>query len=116
MARSSLSGSRKTTAKAVAEKIAGKGSTKATSASTVADKIPVASSPIVNSSSTGFSTVVPGLIGINPDGIAAMMPQFQENSYAITDPLNPPESLPQVSEAQFDKGWDIIKALNAPLS
>jgi hypothetical protein len=37
---------------------------------------------------------VPGLIGINPDGIAAMMPQFQENSYAITDPLNPPESLP----------------------
>jgi hypothetical protein len=37
MARPSLSGSRKTTAKAVAEKIAGKGSTKSTSA--VADKI-----------------------------------------------------------------------------
>jgi hypothetical protein len=113
MARPSLSGSRKTTAKAVAEKIAGKGSTKSTSA--VADKIPVASSPIVNSSSTGFSTVVPGLIGINPDGIAAMMPQFQQNSYAITDPLNPPESLPQVSEAQFDKGMGIYEGTQRAL-
>ena len=93
MARPSLSGSRKTTAKAVAEKIAG--GKKSTSA--VADKIPVASSPIVSNSSTGFSTVVPGLIGINPDGIAVIMPQFQENSYGISDPLNPPELLPQVT-------------------
>jgi hypothetical protein len=115
MARPSLSGSRKTTAKAVAEKIAGKGSTKSTSASAVADKIPVASSPIVNSSSTGFSTVVPGLIGINPDGIAAMMPQFQENSYAITDPLNPPESLPQVTESRFDKGMGIYEGTQRAL-
>jgi GTP-sensing pleiotropic transcriptional regulator CodY len=59
MPRPSLSGSRKTTAKAVAEKIAGKGSTKSTSA--VADKIPVASSPIVSSNSTGFSTVCTGI-------------------------------------------------------
>ena len=113
MARPSLSGSRKTTAKAVAEKIAGKGSTKSTSA--VADKIPVVSSPIVNSSSTGFSTTVPGLVGITPDVVAGMMPQFQENSYAISDPLNPPESLPQVSEAQFDKGMGIYEATQRAL-
>jgi len=113
MARPSLSGSRKTTAKAVAEKIAGKGSTKSTSA--IADKIPLASSPIVNSSSTGFSTTVPGLIGISPDVVAGMMPQFQENSYAISDPLNPPESLPQVSEAQFDKGMTIYEGTQRAL-
>jgi hypothetical protein len=113
MARPSLSGSRKTTAKAVAEKIAGKGSTKSTSG--VADKIPVASSPIVSSNSTGFSTVVPGLVGITPDAVAGMMPQFQENSYAITDPLNPPESLPQVSEAQFHKGMGIYEGTQRAL-
>ena len=115
MARPSLSGSRKTTAKAVANKIAGKGSTKSTSASAVADKIPVASSPIVSSNSTGFSTVVPGLVGITPDAVAGMMPQFQENSYAISDPLNPPESLPQVSEAQFDKGMGIYEGAQRAL-
>jgi hypothetical protein len=113
MAKPSLSGSRKTTAKAVAEKIAGKGSTKLTSA--VADKIPVASSPIVSSSSTGFSTVVLGLVGITPDAVAGMMPQFQENSYAITDPLNPPESLPEVSEGQFDKGMTIYEGTQRAL-
>jgi hypothetical protein len=111
MARPSLSGSRKTTAKAVAEKIAG--GKKTTSA--VADKIPVASSPIVSSSGTGFSTVVPGLAGITPDAVAGMMPQFQENSYAISDPLSPPESLPQVSEAQFDKGMTIYEGTQRAL-
>jgi hypothetical protein len=111
MARPSLSGSRKTTAKAVADKIAG--GKKSTSA--VADKIPVASSPIVSNSSTGFSTVVPGLVGITPDAVAGMMPQFQENSYAISDPLNPPESLPQVSEAQFDKGMTIYEGTQRAL-
>jgi hypothetical protein len=113
MARPSLSGSRKTTAKAVAQKIAGKGSTKSTPA--VADKTPVASSPIVSSSSTGFSTVVPGLIEITPDAVAGMMPQFQENSYAISDPLNPPELLPQVSEAQFDKGMGLYEGTQRAL-
>jgi hypothetical protein len=113
MARPSLSGSRKTTAKAVAEKIAGKKTSKSTSA--VADKTPVASSPIVNSSKTGFSTVVPGLIGITPDAVAGMMPQFQENSYAISDPLNPPETLPQVTEAQFDRGMTIYEGTQRAL-
>jgi len=115
MARPSLSGSRKAVAQNVAQKIAGKKTAKSTS--TVADKIPVASSPIVSSSSNsaGFSTVVPGLVGITPDAIAGMMPQFQETSYAISDPLNPPESLPQVTEAQFDKGMTIYEGTQRAL-
>ncbi|HEY9891307.1 MAG TPA: hypothetical protein V6D37_05805 [Candidatus Sericytochromatia bacterium] len=114
MARPSLSTSRKTTAKAVAEKIAGKKTAKSTT--TVADKIPVASSPIVsNSNNTGFSTVVPGLVGITPDAVAGMMPQFQETSYAISDLLNPPETLPQVTEAQFDKGMGIYEGTQRAL-
>jgi hypothetical protein len=114
MARPSLSSSRKTTAKAVAQKIAGKKTVKSTVA--VVDKIPVASSPIVsNSNNTGFSTVVPGLVGITPDAIAGMMPQFQETNYAISDPLNPPESLPQVTEAQFDKGMTIYQGTQRAL-
>ncbi len=114
MPRPSLSTSRKTTAKAVAEKIAGKKTTKSTT--TVADKIPVASSPIVSSNnSSGFTTTVPGLVGIIPDSIAGMMPQFQENAYVITDPLNPNESLPQVSEAIFDRGMGIYEGTQRAL-
>jgi hypothetical protein len=115
MARPSLSGSRKTAAQNVAQKIAGKKTAKSTT--TVADKIPVASSPIVssNSNSAGFSTVVPGLVGITPDAVAGMMPQFQENTYAISDPLNPPETLPQVTEAQFDKGMTIYEGTQRAL-
>jgi len=110
MARPSLSSSRKTTAKAVAEKIAGGKKT------TVADKIPVASVPIVSSSQpSGFSTVVPGLVGITPDMVGGMMPQFQETSYAITDPLNPSENLPQVTEAQFDRGMRIYEGTQRAL-
>lgn len=116
MPRPSLSGSRKTAAKAVTEKIAG-GKKTAKSTTAVADKIPVASnSPIVNNSNTtGFSTVVPGLVGITPGAVAGMMPQFQENAYAITDPLNPPETLPQVTEAQFDKGMGIYEGTQRAL-
>ena len=115
MPRPRLSSSRKNTVKAVAEKIAGKNKPPKPT-SKPADKIPVASSPIVSSNnSSGFSTVVPGLVGITPDAVAAMMPQFQETSYAISDPLNPPESLPQVTEAQFDKGMTIYEGAQRAL-
>jgi len=43
------------------------------------------------------------------------MPQFQESSYAISDPLNPPENLPQVTEAQFDKGMTIYEGTQRAL-
>ena len=114
MARPSLSGSRKTAAQNVAQKIAGKKTAKSTAA--VVDKIPVASSPIVSSSNTtGFSTAVPGLVGITLDAIGGMLPQFQETSYAISDSLNPPETLPQVSEAVFDRGMTIYQGTQRAL-
>ena len=37
-----------------------------------------------------------------PDNIQGMLPQFDEGSYQVTDPLNPPE-IPQVSQQQYDK-------------
>jgi hypothetical protein len=112
MPRPSLSTARKTTAKAVADKIAGKKTTN--SPPTIANKTQVPA-PIATINTTGFSTVVPGLIGITPDGVAGMMPQFQENSYAITDPLYPPETLPQVTETQFDKGMTIYEGTQRAL-
>jgi transcription initiation factor IIF auxiliary subunit len=44
-----------------------------------------------------------------------MMPQFQETSYAISDPLNPPETLPQATEVQFDKGMGIYEGTQRAL-
>lgn len=119
MPRPSLSGARKTTAKAVADKIAGKKTTKSTkstkSTTAVADKIPTTSITAPSGNVTGFSTVVPGLIGITPDAVAGMMPKFEEKSYAISDPLNFPETLPQVTESQHDRnqalGNGAIRAL-----
>jgi GTP-sensing pleiotropic transcriptional regulator CodY len=32
-----------------------------------------------------------------------MLPQFNEGAYIISDPLTPPETLPQVTETQFNK-------------
>jgi len=49
------------------------------------------------------SVNVPGLPTLIPDQIAAQMPQFSPESYQITDPLNPPTSIPQVSQTDFDQ-------------
>lgn len=118
MPRPSLSSSRKTTAKAVAEKIAGKKTTKSTKSTTaVADRIPTTTAITEphGGSSTTFSTVVPGLVGITPDAVAGMMPKFEESAYTIADPLNPSETLPQVTEAQFDKGMGIYEGTQRAL-
>jgi len=48
------------------------------------------------------SVTVPGLPTLIPDQIAAQMPQFSPESYQISDPLNPPTSIPQVSQTDFD--------------
>jgi hypothetical protein len=109
MARPRLTSAKKTAAKNVAQKIAGKAKTTATAVSgkattiakSVVDKIPtsITTSPNSTANNTGFSTTVPGLVGITPDVIAGMMPQFQESAYVISDPLNPPETLPQVTRS-----------------
>jgi transcription initiation factor IIF auxiliary subunit len=44
-----------------------------------------------------------------------MLPKFNESEYAITDPLNPPETLPQATEAQFDKGMTIYEGTQRAL-
>ena len=43
------------------------------------------------------------------------MPKFDQSAYQIIDPLNPPETLPQVTEAQFDKGMTIYEGTQRAL-
>jgi hypothetical protein len=112
-----LSSARKSAAKKVAEKIAGGSKAKATS--TTVDK-PVAAaalaySPAVNTA-TPAAFVVPGLPShITPDAVVGMMPKFEESAYQISDPLNPPETLPQATEAQFDKGMRVYQGTERAL-
>src|SRR4028119_474049 len=126
MARPRLTGAKKTAAKSVAQKIAGKAKTTATAVSgkattiakSVVDKIPtsITTSSGSSSNSTTFSAIVPGLpTHITPDAIAGMLPKFNESEYAISDPLNPPETLPQATEAQFDKGMTIYEGTQRAL-
>ncbi len=117
MVRPRLSSARKSAAKNVAQKIAGGSKAKATS--TTVDK-PVAAaalaySPAVNTA-TPAAFVVPGLPShITPDAVVGMMPKFEESAYQIVDPLNPPETLPQATEAQFDKGMTIYEGTQRAL-
>ena len=112
MVRPRLSGARKTAAKNVAQKIAG-GSKALGTATTVVEK-PVALALPNGNASTAF--VLPGLPShITPDAIAGMIPKFDESAYAISDPLNPSETLPQVTEAQFDKGMTIYEGTQRAL-
>jgi transcription initiation factor IIF auxiliary subunit len=68
------------------------------------------------SANVGTAVVLPGLPShITPDAIAGMLPKFNESEYAITDPLNPPETLPQATEAQFDKGMTIYEGTQRAL-
>ncbi|MFW9261664.1 hypothetical protein [Nostoc sp. CALU 546] len=90
----------KAAAIAVAEKLAGRkqnstSSTNSTSATSPAT-IPIDSR-------------IPGLLTVTPDLVPGMMPPFQPNQYHISDPLNPPETLPQASQSQLDKGMKIYE-------
>jgi hypothetical protein len=55
------------------------------------------------------SVVVPGLMEFTPNNIQGMLPQFDEGKYQVTDPLNPPADMPQVSQQQFDKNEAIYQ-------
>ncbi len=112
MARPRLSSARKTAAKNVAQKIAGGSKAKGT-ATTVVEKPVALALPTGN---VGTAVVLPGLPShITPEAIAGMLPKFNESEYAITDPLNPPETLPQATEAQFDKGMTIYEGTQRAL-
>ncbi|QLE46694.1 hypothetical protein FD723_41650 (plasmid) [Nostoc sp. C052] len=89
----------KAAAKAVAEKLAGRNQNLTSS---------------TNSTSATPTTVpidsrIPGLLTVTPDLIPGMMPPFQPNQYHVSDPLNPPETLPQATQSQFDKGMKIYE-------
>jgi len=116
MARPRLTSARSTAAKNVAQKIAGGSKAKATT--TTVEKPfgnEIAYSPAVNTA-TPAAFVVPGLpTHITPDAVVGMMPKFQESTYQISDPLNPPETLPQATEAQFDKGMTIYEGTQRAL-
>jgi hypothetical protein len=116
MARPRLTSARSTAAKNVASKLAGNSKAKATTAT--AEKPvgnAIAYSQAVNTA-TPAAFVVPGLpTHITPDSVVAMMPRFDESAYQIIDPLNPPETLPQASESQFDKGMTIYEGTQRAL-
>jgi hypothetical protein len=70
-----------------------------------------ATKPTTQTSSTALATdvQVPGLVTIAPDGVAGMMPTFKHESYAISDPLNPPSTIPQATVEQHRKGMLIYE-------
>lgn len=72
-------------------------------------------SNFTNSDTSKTALTPPGLNGISPDQIAGILPTFNADSYRINDPLNPPETLPQVSEAQFEKGMTIYQGTQRAL-
>jgi len=105
MPRPSLATGRKTTTttrKTAADKIAEKSST-----------LPLAS--ITNNQQNDAVSQVPGLTVFSPDAIASMMPQFSENSYAVSDPLNPPSTITQATEAQFNQGMGLYAGADRAL-
>lgn len=109
MARLNLKeAAQKRAASKVASKVARGSKSKTDKSPATALVMPNTSTPTSNGNqfSTSFSTTsteVPGLPALSPDSVAGMLPQFNEESYVISDPLNPPESLPQISETQFNK-------------
>jgi len=109
MARPRLSSNRRNAAKAVADKIAGKASS-ATAKTTVKPtvSVPASSKPTAISTTQGAISV-PGLMDFTPDKIEGMLPQFDDSKYQVVDPLNPSESIPQVSQQHYDKSEAIFQ-------
>ena len=98
-----LTNAQKATSKQVAEKIAN--GTKATT-----------NTPLATSSPTNLQDAkLPGLLTITPETVPGMMPKFNPELYKIDDPLNPPESLPQATQSQFDKGMKVYEGATRAL-
>lgn len=74
--------------------------------SVVPTATPIAITPTV---SKEMASTVPGLPVFTPESVSAMMPKFEETAYAVVDPLNPPATLPQVSEAHYNRSMSIYK-------
>jgi hypothetical protein len=96
-----LSSASKRAAEKVAAKLSGNGS-KPTAANN-----PATNASAITTSQTSVS--VPGLMEFTPDNIQGMLPPFEDGKYQVNDPLNPPESIPQVSQQQYDKSEAIYQ-------
>lgn len=59
--------------------------------------------------STEITVSVPGLVTVAPGDIVGLMPAYKHEDYAISDPLNPPENLPQATVEQHRKGMAIYE-------
>ncbi|MGJ5631217.1 hypothetical protein [Nostoc sp. CALU 1950] len=92
----------KAAAQAVAEKLA-RGKVNSPSSTNSVSATPTTSTAIL------IDSRIPGLLTVTPDLIPGMMPPFQPNQYHISDPLNPPETLPQATQSQLDKGMKIYE-------
>jgi len=90
-----LSSASKKAASTVASKISGNtpSPTTVTNPTTTASAI----------SNAQLDISVPGLMDFEPSQIQGMLPQFEDGSYQVSNPLNPSESIPQVSQQQYDK-------------
>ncbi len=96
-----LSSASKKAAKSVASKL----SNNASSYTTVSN--PATQASAIAKAQT--SVTVPGLMEFTPDNIQGMLPQFDEGKYQVSDPLNPPADMPQVSQQKFDKSEAIYQ-------
>ncbi|MBD2415945.1 hypothetical protein FACHB389_30210 [Nostoc calcicola FACHB-389] len=93
----------KAAAQAVAEKLArGKVSSTSNTANNQATTVKVDSN-------------IPGLLTVTPELVPGMMPAFQPNQYHISDALNPPETLPQATQSQLDKGMKVYEGASRAL-
>ena len=98
----------KAAAQAVAEKLARrKQNGSSSSNSTSANSVTSATVPI--------DSRIPGLMTVTPDLIPGMMPVFKPEDYRVNDPLNPPETLPQATQSQLDKGMKIYEGATRSL-
>lgn len=117
MPRNTLKNASKARARTSAKRVASKIADTPKVTTSVSNSVPIGSPSFLanKNSSNNSSVVVPGLVGITPDQIAGMMPSFTESAYQITDPLNPPENMPQASQAQFDKGMAVYEGAQRAL-
>lgn len=67
-----------------------------------------ANTPKQNSSNLAVPTV-PGLLDFTPDKIEAELPKYEDSKFKVSDPLNPSESIPQITKEQFEKNTSIYE-------
>ncbi|WP_375491518.1 hypothetical protein [uncultured Nostoc sp.] len=63
-----------------------------------------------NSNNLAFETVtVPGLREITPNTLTPMIPHWDSSKYRIEDPLNPSETIPQLTQQQAERATTIYE-------